>query len=314
MSDPTFSVVIPAYNATPTIGSAIGSVLAQTRGDFELIVADDGSTDGTPDAVESIGAEDGRVRLIRQQNQGASVARNAGIGLARGEFVSFLDSDDLWMPGYLAGVSAALEADQGAGFAYTDAWVLHDGTKRICRQTELERRPAPPPDASLEEVMAKLTENNFVMMSSATIRRRIIEEVGTFDTSLRSAEDYDLWLRIVAAGYRPVQAPGRLLIQRDRFGSQSKDELAMVRGLQEALRRVAEEYEVPAATRDMAKERIRLFDRYARPATLRDRLLTAAYFLRIRLVRFVNKIWPDRYLHSKPPPEIAAAFPDLTKV
>ena len=141
---PTFTVVIPAYNARTLIGSAIRSVLAQTRDDFELVVVDDGSQDGTPEVVSGI--DDPRLRLVRQDNTGTAGARNRGIQESSGRLVSFLDNDDLWMPTYLERMGAELDADAGAGFAYTDGWGFDDRTRRIMRRSAMsgQRPPCPP--------------------------------------------------------------------------------------------------------------------------------------------------------------------------
>lgn len=97
----TVSVVMPAYNAAATIGSSIASVQQQTRGDWELIVVDDGSTDRTAELAETAAAEDPRIRVIRQRNRGVAAARNAGIDSARGRYLAFLDADDTWLPAKL---------------------------------------------------------------------------------------------------------------------------------------------------------------------------------------------------------------------
>src|SRR4051812_28108863 len=106
--EPTFSVAIPAYNAAATIAPALRSVLAQTRGDFEAIVVDDGSTDATAEAVGPF-LEDGRITLVQQENRGLSGARNTALASARGRYVSLLDSDDLWLPHYLERMGEALD-------------------------------------------------------------------------------------------------------------------------------------------------------------------------------------------------------------
>ena len=162
---PQFSVIVPAYNAEKTIEGTLRSVLAQTATDLELIVVDDGSADSTPSLVAAIGATDSRVELITQSNQGTAGARNTGITRASSGYVSFLDNDDLWMPGYLEAMGHALDAAPGAGFAYCDAWTLVDASSRIRRQTELERRPGPSPTAAWEEVFMALATRNFVMSS-----------------------------------------------------------------------------------------------------------------------------------------------------
>src|SRR5438067_282471 len=127
---------MPAYNAAETVGSANSSVLAQTFKSFELLVVDDGSTDDTAEKVKPFEG-DGRVWLVRQRNRGLAATRNEAIGRARGELVSMLDSDDLWLPSYLETMKTALDRDPDAGFAYTDAWVLDDATKRVHKATAM---------------------------------------------------------------------------------------------------------------------------------------------------------------------------------
>jgi Glycosyl transferase family 2 len=309
---PAFSVVIPAYNAAATIGTTIRSVLAQTLSDLELIVVDDGSTDRSVAIAEALASEDGRVRLIRQANQGPSTARNAGISEARGPLVSILDSDDLWMPHYLEAMVQALESDPGAGFAYTDAWVLHDRSGRIFRRTPFDDYPPPPAGASTEEILRRLVEQNFVMCS-VTMRRAVVVELGAFDTSMQSAEDYDLWIRIVAAGHGAAAAQGRPLIQRDRPTSISKDEAFMRDGMRTVMQHVLAS-DVPASVREAAERRLAALDRHAQPATAKERMGAVAAQLHRAAIQAVNRIWRGRYLRDEPPAEVAAAFPDLSEL
>src|SRR5918996_762140 len=159
---PRFSVVIPAYNASRTIGETIRSVLAQSEPDFELIVVDDGSADDTPAIVESF-ASDRRLSLLRQENQGVAAARNTGIARASADYVSFVDNDDLWMPEYLAAMGAALDAAPAAGFASGDAGGFDAGTPRVNRHTELHYRPGPAAGADRDGILIALARANFVM-------------------------------------------------------------------------------------------------------------------------------------------------------
>src|SRR3954454_21083830 len=226
---PTFSVVIPAYNARHLIGSTIRSVLQQTREDFELIVVDDGSQDGTPDVVSSI--EDPRLRMVRQANSGTAGARNRGVQESSAGLVSFLENDDLWMPSYLELMGAALDADPSAGLAYTDGWGFDDRSRQIMRKTAMAGGDPPlPPPADHDEFLARLMRRNFIL-SSATVRRSVLSEVGGFRHNLGGCDDYDLWIRILLAGHGAVRPPGLLVLQRERSDSQSKDTLTMERGL-----------------------------------------------------------------------------------
>src|SRR6201994_3251093 len=129
MTSERLSVVIPAFNAATTIRAAVRSTLSQTMPVLEVIVVDDGSTDATAEVVAAM--EDPRVRLVSRANGGPSAARNAGIAAARGEWVAFLDSDDLWLPRYVETATAALSGAPNPGFAYTDAYVFHAGRGQV---------------------------------------------------------------------------------------------------------------------------------------------------------------------------------------
>lgn len=313
MAEPRVSVVVPAYNATATIAATLRSIQAQTLADFELIVIDDGSSDGTPDLVDRIARDEPRLRLHRQANGGTAAARNAGIARARGEFVALLDNDDLWMPRYLELMTAALVAAPDAGFAYTDAWVLDDSTKRVRTKTVLEFYPPVPAGAAAPELLRLLIATNFVM-SSVTARRTVLEEVGGFDPAVSGVDDYDLWLRILAAGHAAVPAPAPLLIQRDRHDSQSKDELTMISGHLAVLRRLAEDPHLDAESQRTLSRETRRFERWADGLAGRSSLQRQIYRLRGTIGRFRERRAYDRDWPAQPPAEVAAAFPDLASV
>jgi glycosyltransferase involved in cell wall biosynthesis len=313
MSTPVFSVVIPAYNAPRTIESCVRSVLAQTRSDFELIVVDDGSTDDTADRVQALASEDPRIELIRQENRGTAGARNTGIARARGRYVSFLDNDDLWMPNYLEQMHRALEADPSAGMAYTDGWNLGDSNRKIRRLTSLEHYPPVSPTASDEEFLVSLIDINFIT-SSTTVRRHVLEEVGGFDPTIRGSDDWDLWLRIVTRGYRAVRATGMLHIQRDRPGSQSRDELMMLRGMRMVLIRALDEYDLTPRARATGERRLRNIDRRIGWLAGESVPLRVYYGSRRRVGNLVRWALDWRQWRSTPPEEVTAAFPDLSRV
>ena len=183
---PVFSVVIPAFNAEATIVSSVASVLGQTRTDVEAIVIDDGSTDGTVAAVERI--PDQRVRLNVQPNSGVSTARNAGIATARGRYIAFLDSDDLWLPRYLELAAEALASTARPGFAYTDAYAFDPVTGKVGRRGMVGGKPPVPPPSDRGEFLLELLERNFVHVSTS-VPREVIEDVGGFDPAATPAED-----------------------------------------------------------------------------------------------------------------------------
>jgi glycosyltransferase involved in cell wall biosynthesis len=271
--EPTFSVVVPAFNAERTIAATVRSVLMQTRSDFELLVVDDGSTDTTAERVEEL-AGDPRVRLLRQPNSGVAIARNTGIAAARGRYVSFLDSDDLWLPSYLETMGAALDAHDDAGFAFTDAWVWDEHVRRFARQTIMVT--GNPPDVVPDdprELFRLLLAGNFIYTSS-TVRRAVLAEVGGFNGEVSPAEDWELWLRIAANGHRAIRAAPVLGVYRIRAGSLSSDRAVMRAAAKRLLEVVATEYGLEAELLALVRKRQATVDAQSSPPTsTRPRLL-----------------------------------------
>jgi glycosyltransferase involved in cell wall biosynthesis len=298
-----FSVVIAAYNAADTLEEAIGSVLAQTCQDFELIVVDDGSTDETTAVAEEFAA-DGRVRVYNQENAGPSSARNRGIAVAQGEYVSMLDSDDLWLPDYLVEMERALEKDPHAGFAYTDAWVLEEVSGRFLRATTATLRHHPPTPVSGEQFIAALLRHNFVH-NSVTVRRSVLEQVGGYDPDLSHGEDYELWLRIANSGFEAAWVAGPLAIYRFREGSLAHDQAAMELGLRTVYGAVLERHHTSPRIKALAEARLNEMDRDAR----RD--ISALHRLRQKLDESTRTTRARWRLQSSPPARVAEVFPSL---
>jgi glycosyltransferase involved in cell wall biosynthesis len=185
---PLVSVVIPVFNGEKTIRETIESVLNQTLTDFELVVINDGSQDGTLDIVERI--PDSRIQVFSYPNAGQSTSRNRGIEIAKGDYISFIDADDLWTPDKLEAQLQALQANPKAGVAYswTD-WI--DESSQLLGKGSYNTEQG--------EVFTKLLLNDFVANgSNVLIRRQALTEVGGFDPSVTPAEDWDLWLRLAA--------------------------------------------------------------------------------------------------------------------
>jgi glycosyltransferase involved in cell wall biosynthesis len=304
--EPLFSVVVPAYNAGATIHSAVGSALAQTQSDLEVVVVDDGSTDDTAEIVGQL--SDPRVRLISQPNGGLAGARNAGIAAAHGTYVALLDSDDLLLPRYLELSQQALETSAEAGFAYTDAYVFDQTSGRVRRRSAMQRnRPPVPPPVGRDDFLMALLRRNFIYVA-ATIPRRVLDDVGGFDESRSSAEDYELWLRILIKGYRAAWIPGRQALYRKHSGQMSRKLVTMTRNVldvYEGLRMA----DLPSdAHRELLAERRR---QTKRELTL---LTRTAWMVPQRLVTVAKRAGLSESWYDTPPPEIAAAFPNLTAV
>ncbi len=178
------SVVIPTYNRAHLIGRALRSVTEQTAPAGEIIVVDDSSTDDTADVVAKTGAG---VRLLRQEHAGVSAARNRGIAAARGEWIAFLDSDDVWLPRKLERQMEFAAAHPGAEACQTDEIWVRNGV----RVNPGRRHQKPSGDIFLASL-----ELCLVSPSAAMLRRTTIERLGGFDPGLAACEDYDLWLRL----------------------------------------------------------------------------------------------------------------------
>lgn len=194
------SVVIPTRNNIADLPKALRSVQAQKFGDMEIIVADDGSSDGTDAFLTAFKREEPRLRIIETGGKGPANARNQAISIARGPLIAFLDADDLWFPGKLRRQVAYLEATPDVGFSFTD--YLHVdpeganyGTCFAYWQPAYANRPPQGYDL-IEDAEADLLGCNVCGTSTVVARRKTLEDANGFTNALPSAEDWDLWLRL----------------------------------------------------------------------------------------------------------------------
>lgn len=192
---PPVSVVIPCFNAERYIASTLRAVQAQAGAVLEIIVVDDGSTDGSAALVER---DFPSVRLLRRANAGVAAARNAGIAAATTDWVAFCDADDIWLPGKLAAQFAAMDAAPGCRMSYT-AWHVWFSDAAEPDPALLQRLAAEGTDAKWSGATGwlypELLLDCVVWTSSVLMQRSLLAEIGDFDTTLRIGEDYDLWLR-----------------------------------------------------------------------------------------------------------------------
>ncbi|ARV57668.1 glycosyl transferase family A [Nostocales cyanobacterium HT-58-2] len=224
---PKVSVIIPAYNAMPYLKEAVESALKQTLTDFEVLIVDDGSSDGTVEWVSQI--KDPRVRLISQQNQGSSGARNTGITAAQGEYIALLDADDIWEPTKLEKQVRYLEENPAVGLV--DTWtVLIDQQGKSTGRVVVSY-------AEGDDVWKQLVQFKTVCCCDSTplIRRSCFEKVGLFNQELPFLEDLDMWIRL-ASDYRFAAIKEPLVRYRQHPGSKSTN----CQGTLEAFRTIIE--------------------------------------------------------------------------
>jgi glycosyltransferase involved in cell wall biosynthesis len=207
---PTFSVVIPAYQAADTIAEAIASALGQTTPPLEVIVCDDGSTDDIAAAVAPFGEE---ILFVQDENAGAAAARNRGLALAKGDFVAFLDTDDAWLPLYLErlGELGAMRPD--LDLLSADVFYEADGEVlgRFYERTRFE----------IANQRHAVFRTCFVGWPAA--RRTRLAAVGGFDESLKIAHDWDAWARMILSGATAGLVTEPLIRYRFRPGSLTSD-------------------------------------------------------------------------------------------
>lgn len=185
---PSISIIMPCYNAAMHLPQSLTSVLAQTFRDWELIAVDDGSSDNTLAWLRA--QTDSRVLIHTQSNQGVSSARNAGLGLARGQYVAFLDADDTWAPTFLEKLYKALQLNVNTALSYC-------GWQNV-GLSEKQSQPYIPPDYEKENKVEKILASCPWPIHAALTRTTHIKSAGGFSQRFTNAEDYALWLNIAS--------------------------------------------------------------------------------------------------------------------
>lgn len=252
MEEPTFSVVVAAYNAADTIGDAIRSALEQNPPPLEVVVGDDESTDDLAGALAPFGDA---VRVVRIEHGGEGAAKNAAARAARGDFIAFLDADDIFLPGRLAALGAFARLRTDADILTTDAYLVY-------RDRRLGRcYGAGHPFADVDQRTAIL-RTNFILGLSAVRRARFLE-VGGFDPSVAYTVDWELWMRLILTGSRAAFLDEPLAEYRLHVSSMSARRADMSRGRLASLARAerrddlsTEERQVLAETRRIEEARL----------------------------------------------------------
>lgn len=187
MIDAYVSVIMPVFNRVSLVSRAIDSVLAQTYKDFEIILVNDGSTDGTGSVLDGYAHNyPCTIKVIHQKRTGQVIARNRAINLASGKYIAFLDSDDLWLPQKLS--HQLLLFKKNIGLVYSGIFEIDQNEKII--------RKILPQKKMRGNIFYRLLEKNTITGGTVVITREALEKIGVFDPNLKVAENWDLWIRI----------------------------------------------------------------------------------------------------------------------
>jgi glycosyltransferase involved in cell wall biosynthesis len=216
---PRVSIIIPAYNVTQYISEALDSVFAQTFTDYEIVVINDGSPD-TSELEQVLEPYQERIIYAKQENRGVSGARNTGIQITTAPFIAQLDPDDAWMPNYLEVQMGIIESDPTIDVLYPNAVIFGDTP-----EAGKELMSLSPSNGEVTFERLILQECNVI--TCVTARRESFLRAGLFDESLRSSEDFDLWLRIVKQGGRLAYHRQVLARYRRREGSHTSNSIWM---------------------------------------------------------------------------------------
>ena len=252
-----FSVVIPLYNKEHYIEATIQSVLSQTCQDFEVLVVDDGSRDNSLALARKFESE--RVRIIPQENQGVSVARNTGILNAQGEFICFLDADDEWRPDYLATIDD-LTVKYPDSAIFVTAYAVNMGNGKINYSTRLE-----PETGCLPSYWLTLAKGyDFVWTSATTMRRDTLMEAGLFKPGEKIGQDLDMWARVARINPR-VAYSNHICVNYNRAAEANARTRVRVAWAGAFIRDLEEELVNPART---AEEKASIQHKYDKKMTV----------------------------------------------
>lgn len=229
---PLVSVIIPAYDVAKFIGEALNSAFAQSFKDYEVIVVNDGSPD-TPELERTLAPYMPRMVYIKQENRGVSAARNTGIKAARGSLIAFLDGDDVWLPHYLEVQVKRIQADPSIDVLYPNVVMFGDSSE----DGEEFMTLCP---SNGEVTFERLLRQECNVSNCSIARKETIVRAGMFDESLRSVEDFDLWLRVIKGGGRIVYHRDVLARYRRRPGSLTADPIWLSEHILTVLRKVKE--------------------------------------------------------------------------
>lgn len=267
------SVIVPSYKTAAYIGETLESIFAQTYRHYEVIVVNDGSPD-TPKLEGVLAPYQNRIAYIKQENRGLAGARNTGIRHARGEFLAFPDSDDIWLPEFLEEQLNFFRENPSFDLACADC--VYFGDTELQGKSWQSLDPIPPP-VTLEKI---LPTHGGAFASFVLLRRDIVSKVGWFDEGLRLLEDYNYWLRLLYCGGKWAYIPKVLGKRRAHSESLTYDQDVVIPHAIAALERFAtilnpSGREAHLVEREIARARFRLALRQGRERLARGDYLGA---------------------------------------
>ena len=254
------SVIVPTYNYGHLISETLTSIQSQTYENWECIVVDDGSTDNTGKVVADYSAKDPRIRYIQQENRRQAAARNNGIGHSRGDYVQFLDADDLLECKKLEQQVAFLNVSPDVDIVYSNVRYFDNENPAARRVANLNDQPwMPLITGTGKEILLPIVRNNIMPVNAPLIRRSIIDNVGSFNERLPPVEDWEYFIRCAAAGKRfhYADSEGSLALVRAHPDSSSSDPRRMLRAeilMREAIRPLLKDADVSQLNEDRLAE------------------------------------------------------------
>jgi glycosyltransferase involved in cell wall biosynthesis len=251
VTEPLISIIIPAYRVASFIKETLDSVFAQTLSDYEAIVINDGSPD-TDELECALRPYRERILYLRQENRGAGAARNAGLRVARGRYVAFLDGDDTYAPTFLSDQLQLIESNGGYDLVYADATNFGESTPSPLTNMDFNQ--------SRGEVDAEglISGRCNVITSAVLARRELILAVGLFDESLRNSQDFDLWIRLAKQGARFNYQRKVLVGRRIYAGSLASDPVNSFTGELRVLEKTSLRDDLTAAERSALESTAKL--------------------------------------------------------
>jgi hypothetical protein len=240
---PAVSIIIPAYRVAPFVQETLDSVFTQSFKDFEVIVVNDGSPD-TVELENAIERYSHAITYLKQVNQGAGAARNAGLKVARGRFVAFLDGDDIWLPSFLDEQLKLIQSDGGYDLVYADA--VNFGDPASNGHTSMETNPSDG-EVTFEKLLCG--ECN-VITSAVVARKELIMRVGLFDVNFPNSQDFDLWLRLAKDAKARITYQRKVLVRRRLYqGSLASDSVKSFEGELRVLEKVSQRADLTSRER-----------------------------------------------------------------